>query len=94
MTTLKSIVVTVSHGGKDQTFNVDIDQDCCLFWGKGWDVLADYYRDVQHAPLKEQEVRNRTCRKARPKDGLTMKLADPETVIALKTDSCDPTQWP
>lgn len=94
MSKLVSIVVTVNDGTGDKVFNVDTDRNCSLFWNKeGWDVLADYYKDVKKNPKKEKEVRDRTCPKAKPKQGEA--LAGPaEAVIALKAPDCEPTQWP
>jgi|GEM_PF-4602365 len=97
MSTLVSILVTVNDGTQDRTFEVDIENDCALFWNKdGWDVLADYYKDVKKDPAKEKEVRDRTCPKAKPREGSALAEAAPgaAAVIALKTPSCLPTEWP
>jgi hypothetical protein len=97
MNKVVSIVVTVSDGKKKHTFDVDLEQACCLFWNQeGWDVLADFYRDVKKDPKEEKEVRERKCPKAKPRKG-TMRCEDEPgdgPVIALKDPECNPTQWP
>lgn len=97
MSTLVSIVVTVKEGDQARTFEVDIEQDCALFWNQeGWDVLADFYEVVKKDPAKAKEVRERKCPKARPREGAALAAAAPEgePTIALKTPSCEPTEWP
>lgn len=100
MNTLVSITVTVNDGTQDHTFDVDTTKDCVLVWNAaGWDVLADYYQDVKRDPGKAQEVRDRTCPKATPKPAalaatLAMPAPSGDAVIAIKTISCDPNEWP
>jgi len=97
MNKVVSIVVTVSNGKKKHTFDVDLEQACCLFWNQeGWDVLADFYRDVKKDPKEEKEVRERKCPKAKPRKGAALCDTDPGglPVIAFKNPKCDPTQWP
>lgn len=95
MNQLTSIVVTVQTDAGPQTFNVDIAKDCVLVWNDaGWDVLADYYDKAKHDPTKAKEVRDRKCPKAHAKDSTTTSAATDTAVIALKSDACDPTQWP
>ncbi len=92
-----SIVVTVSDGTQECTFDVDLKKACCLFWNKeGWNVLADFYRDVKKDPEKEKEVRERKCPKAKPRKGSASCEGNPNgiPVIALKTTTCLPTEWP
>lgn len=94
MSKLVSIVVTVNDGTGDKAFNVDIDRNCSLYWNReGWDVLADFYRDVKKDPKKEKEVRDRSCPKAKPKHGEAL-VAPTDPVVAFKSISCDPTEWP
>ena len=97
MNKLVSIVVTVSDGTRKQTFDVDLKKACCLFWNQeGWDVLADFYKDVKKDPKKEKEVRERKCPKAKPRKGTALYEGDPGglPVIAFKDPECDPTEWP
>ncbi len=97
MNKLVSIVVTVSDGAKQRTFDVDLEKACCLFWNQeGWDVLADFYKDVKKDPKKEKEVRDRKCPKAKPRKEATRLDEEPGggPVIALKTTTCLPTEWP
>ncbi len=97
MNKLVSIVVTVSDGSKQRTFDVDLEQACCLFWNQeGWDVLADFYKDVKKDPKTEKEVRERKCPKAKPRKGAKCYEVDPggEPVIAIKDPKCCPTEWP
>lgn len=97
MNKLVSIVVTVSDGTRKQTFDVDLEQACCLFWNQeGWDVLADFYKDVKKDPKTEKEVRERKCPKAKPRKEATRSEGDLSglPVIALKTTTCLPTEWP
>jgi len=94
MSKLVSVVVTVNDGTGDKAFNVDIDRNCCLFWNKeGWDVLADYYQDIKKDPKKAKEVRDRKCPKAKPKQGEAL-TAPTDAVVAFKSITCDPTEWP
>jgi hypothetical protein len=94
MSTLVSITVTVNDGIQDHTFNVDIDTNCALFWNKeGWQVLEDYYVMVKPDPEKAKQVSDRTCPKAISKDATATTIGD-TALIALKSGSCDPTQWP
>ena len=97
MNKVTSIVVTVSNGTKKHTFDVDLKKACCLFWNQeGWDVLADFYKDVKKDPKEEKEVRERKCPKAKPRKGAARCEEDPGgvPVIALKDPECNPTQWP
>jgi hypothetical protein len=96
MSMLVSITVVVNDGTGDRTFQVDTVKDCVLVWGDaGWDLLADYYEKAKHNPAKAKEVRDRTCPKAKPKEGSTLAAAEPaDAVIALKDVDCYPTQWP
>lgn len=97
MNKLVSIVVTVSDGTKECTFDVDLERACCLFWNqKGWDVLADFYKDVKKDPKKEKEVKDRKCPKAKPRKDTRCETGDPGggPIIALKDPDCEPTQWP
>ena len=100
MNTLVSIVVTVNDGTGNQTFNVDIANNCLLVWSDaGWNVLSDYYQDVKKEPKKAKQVKDRKCPKAKPHHGagvspmlLATNPADP--VVAIKDNTCDPSQWP
>ncbi len=95
MNKLVSIVVTVNDGTQDHTFQVDTDAQCALFWNQaGWDVLADFYRDVKKNPEKEQEVRDRKCPKAKPRNAEDETTPGGEPVMVLKTTFCLPTEWP
>ncbi len=97
MSKLVSIVVTVSDGTQERTFEVDTEKDCALFWNQeGWDVLADFYKDVKKDEGKEKEVRDRTCPQAKPRQGSTLAPPAPtgEPLIALKDIVCFPTEWP
>lgn len=95
MNQLSSIVVTVQTDAGPQTFDVDIVNDCVLVWNDaGWDVLADYYDKVKHDPAKAAEVRGRKCPRAHGKGETAGATADPTAVVALKSDGCDPSQWP
>lgn len=97
MSTLVSIVVTVQDGEKQKKFEVDTAANCVLVWNpEGWDVLEAFYREVKKDPEKAQEVHDRTCPKAQPKQGSLSDLGDPgdEPVVAIKGVYCDPTEWP
>jgi len=97
MSTLVSILVTVQDGTQERKFDVDIEKDCALFWkNEGWDVLADYYKEVKKDPKKEKEVRDRNCPKAKPKQGTALAAPTPAEVpvFVLKDPDCNPTQWP
>jgi hypothetical protein len=95
MNQITSIVVTAQTDAGPQVFSVDVDKQCVLVWSDaGWDVLADYYDKVKHDPAKAKEVRERKCPKAKSKDGAVTLAAASEAVFALKSDECDPTQWP
>ena len=99
MSTLVSITVVVNDGQNDQTFNVDIANNCMLVWDDaGWDVLMDYYKDVKKDHKKAKEVKDRQCPEAKPRHGAALAKAAPlgggSPVIALKDPECNPTQWP
>ena len=94
MNKLVSIVVTVNDGSRDHTFEVDTEKQCLLVWNpEGWDTLAEYY-EAKGEPAKAQEVRDRKCPKAQPRMPADAAAPAGDAVVALKTRTCLPTEWP
>jgi hypothetical protein len=90
MSAITSIVVTLDDGS---TFNVDLVNDCCLFWSDaGWQVLSDYY-DLKGEKNKAKMVKDKKCPKAKPKGG-QVTAPDTKALVAFKDPNCLPTQWP
>lgn len=93
MATLKSIVLTVNDGTQDHSFEVDLDQNCALFWGdSGWDLLAQAYQDVYKDKDKAKKTKDRSWPKAKGKTTLLATGAAP--LVALKNPDCTTTEWP
>lgn len=96
MSSVQSITVVLDDGS---SFQVDTTANCLLVWGDaGWAMLEEYYSKAKGEKNKAKEVKDRSCPKAKPKHGAALAAAAPTAsatpVIALKTDVCDPSQWP
>ena len=96
MSTVQSITVVLDDGS---SFQVDTTANCVLVWNDaGWAMLEEYYSKAKGEKNKAKEVKDRACPKAKPKGGAALTAAAPlaatSAVIALKSLSCDPTEWP
>ena len=95
MATLKSIVLTVNDGTQDHSFEVDLTQNCALFWGdSGWDLLAQAYQDVYKDKDKAKKTKDRSWPKAKGKGQSPLSGAMAAPLVALKDPTCTATQWP